>query len=327
VTKALEDRTEREDRPTRERVYAAYVLFSRGHHAEARKVMEAFKESSDEGLKYAAAFLDVLFKRVVERVGTPYPWPHGRSESAIVAGATKVLDDDLEVPYSVRGALRQMVQGALLTIDGTARRSICEAIQAAGLGSSAVNGLISVMQDEASPPWLVEHAAFITGYLQTGYPRGAGKAVAALAGLAEDVTRLAPVRHAALWGIGDVVGSLESIGMLRTGWPETVPAASDAQASPRLEQLLAGLVDECSRADQNKPEVRRAATYTAAMLARRCAVTKRKPNTVVSQVLDRLLVDDDALVRELAKWGRRIEAARLHNSYLASTEPDPSDAG
>ena len=317
VTSVLMERAESPDRPTRERVYAAYVLFNRENYAEARKVEEAFSGSADDGLSYAGAFLGLLFERKdVPSVRPPYPWPHARPEHAIVDGATKFLDDDDGVPYAVRGALRKMVQGALLTIDGTARRSICEAIQAAGLGSSAVKGLSSVVSDRASPPWLVEHAAFIIGYLQTGHAAGVGMAIATLVPLAEDETQLPPVRHAALWGIGDVVGSLSSVDLLARDWPEAVAGSTGGEAEASVERRLTDVVDRCSQPGL-APQVRWAATYAAAMLARRCECVFSEPRpTVVSQTLERLVADADPLVQRLADWGQRIVSARQENSYL-----------
>lgn len=317
VIDALLERAQDPDRPTRERVYAAYALFDREKHGEARSVMEKFKASNDEGLTYAADFLKVWFLRKEGR-RTPYAWPYERTEHAIVDGATEFLEDDETVPASVRGALRMMVRGALLTIDGTARRSICEAIQAAGLSVSAVDGLSSVMSEETSPPWLVEHAAFIVGYLQTGDRIGAGKAVAALVPLAEDQERPTAVRHAALWGIGDIAGSVESLTLLEKGW---LDAAANGQASEKAERRLARLVDQCSATADNAPEVRRAAAYTATMLARRSPIlNKKQQKTAVSRILERIVQDDDQLVRELGLWGQRIETARIHDSYLGTME-------
>ena len=324
VTKALQERTQRDDRPVRERAYAAYVLFDRGHqegrYNEAMQVTEEFTRSSEPGLTYAAAFLAMLFKSKVRGTRTPYPWPHDRMESSIVAGATKILDDDKTVPYSVRAALREMVRGALLTIDGTIRRRICEAIQAAGLASNAINGLRSVIEDASSPAWLIEHAAFITGYLQTGYPDGSGRAIAALAPLAEDSDRPAAVRHAALWGIGDIVGSTDDLGVLAREW--LTDDEVSARTPAKVERMLAQLVKDCSKEPQ--PEVRHAATYTGAMLARRCAFDKKK-TSVMTGLLKDLAGDDDPLVQGLAQWGVRIEAARLdQSSYLAPVDPTTS---
>lgn len=318
VTNALLERALDPDRPTRERVYAAYALFDRKKHGEAISVMEKFKASKDKGLTYAADFLEVCFHRM-KGTRTPYAWPYERKEHAIVDGATTFLEDDETVPESVRGALRMMVRGALLTIDGTTRRSICEAIQAAGLSVSAVAGLSSVISEGSSPPWLVEHAAFIVGYLQTGDRIGAGKAVAALVPLAEDRERPPAVRHAALWGIGDIAGSVESLTVLEKGW---LDAAASGQAREKAERRLARLVDQCSATADNPPEVRRAAAYTATMLARRSPIlNKKQQTTAVSKILERIVRDDDDLVRELGLWGQRIEDARGDSySYLGTME-------
>lgn len=324
VLAALLARTQRNDRPVRERVYAAFVHFERATRLndekqlqEAFQVMELLKESSDEGLSYAGAFLHVQYKRA-EGKSTPYAWPHGRPESSIVDGATKVLEDDQGVPYAVRNALRSMVQGALLTIDGTARRSICEAIQAAGLTASAVVGLKSVIEDEQSPSWLVEHAAFIAGYLQTGHRTGSDMTTAVLASLAQDRDQATPVRHAALWGIGDIVGSLDNLERLGTDW-----YAGESQPSnePGAEKLLALFVDAATGSDE-PPEVRRAGAYLGAMLIRRCTFDPAgTPHTVVSPVFERLSADSDSLVAGFARWGAETEAVREENSYLSGTGP------
>lgn len=273
--------------PTRERAYAAYVLFNR-EKDEARQVMEEFRCSDDEGLTYAAAFLDMLFKRhdLTDdelRLRYPYPWPHDRREHGIVEVATFLLATvgDQEVPHAVKKGLRELLRGALLTIDGTTRRRICESIQAAGLGRSAVKGLEAVIANDKSPRWLVEHAAFIIGYLQTGYADGAGYAIDVLSPLAADRSQASAVRHAALWGIGDIVGSV---------------------GNSEHEHRIAPLLARCSEREESDINVRRAAAYTAAILTRRSTIAKRRAGAAVSRVLASLAKDEDALVARLAMW-------------------------
>lgn len=290
ITRAILARTEPTS-PTRERVYAAYVLFNRDKNDEARQVVEEFRRSDDEGVTYAAAFLDMLFKRrelTADEIKLhyPYPWPHDRREHGIVEVATYLLAtvSDQEVPHAVKTGLRELLRGALLTIDGTTRRRICESIQAAGLGRSAVKGLEAVIANDKSPRWLVEHAAFITGYLQTGYRDGADYAIDVLSPLAADRSQASAVRHAALWGIGDIVGSVGSVG--------------NSDHERRITPLLA----QCSEREETDVNVRRAAAYTAAILTRRSTIAKRRAGADVSRVLASLENDEDALVAGLAKW-------------------------
>lgn len=275
-------------RPTRERVYAAYVLVNRHKDDEARQVMEAFSGAGDEGLSYAAAFLDMLFKKRwlkndEIRLPYPYPWPVDRPEHGVVEVATYLLAtaSDQEVPHSIKEGLRELLRGALLTIDGTTRRRICESIQAAGLARSAVKGLEAVIMNEKSPCWLIEHAAFITGHIQTGYSDGSDYAINVLAPLVEDRSNVSAVRHAALWGIGDIVGSV---------------------GNTDHESRVASLLALCAAPKEEDPSVRCAAAYTAAMLVRRSNAAKRKAGRDASRVLDVLKGDADPLVKQLANW-------------------------
>ncbi len=164
--------------------------------------------------------------------------------------------------------------------------------------------------------WLVEHAAFIVGYLQTGQPLGSGNAIAALVPLVENRERYRgqageAVRHAALWGIGDIAGSVETVDQLEKGWIEELPGQGSS-----AEQRLVALVKECCSANETVAAVRRAGAYTATMLARRLPLN-RAQQTRVSPVLATIVQDPDPLVRDLGRWGKKIEEQRRRGGYLA----------
>jgi hypothetical protein len=251
VPKYLEDRARDESRPVRERVYAAFVLFHRGHRTEdstasaladatVSRIADGFeregnrRQHREEGLLYGAATL-----RELVRNGSIIGGPEDRDEPAIVkAAVAKITEAD--VPVSVVGATRYLVCEALTTIDGTRRRRACDTLRTAGVASEAVKALDLVLRDKGSPRWLQEHAAFITGYLRV--PQGIATLMAAAAEPRQEDAK-GTVTHAALWGLGD---------LLRV-------------AEPGAERTSARTV-VIHKIKSPQENVRRAATYALAML-------------------------------------------------------------
>lgn len=301
VTDALEKRTEAESphglRPVRERAYAAYALQDRESFDEARKVADRFAKSEDPGLRYAAAFLELGDPANSERPA--YPWPTDRIEHGIVDAATLHMEMDMNIPVSVRAGLRLLTRGALLSIDGTQRRRICECIQASRLAPTAIEGIDGVINNRSSPDWLIEQAVFISGYLQTGLADGANYTSERLAFvLSDDARHTAGSRHAAAWALGDVLGSLDK------------PPDPDQYAK---------LISERERKEEHV-SVRRALSYAAAMLSRRAPLDDGGV-PYLGAALDGFAQDRDKLVRNLAIWAQEIQRRRGENrGYLAWAE-------
>lgn len=305
VTGALLSRTEAEgpcgERPVRERAYAAYVLQERGCLDEARAVRERFADSGDDGLRYAAAYLRLSDPDHRRRSSHPraYPWPADSVEHGIVDDATFHMEEDEGVPVSVRAPLRQLTRAALLSIDGTQRRRICECIQASRLASSAIDGIAQVIENDSSPDWLIEHAVFISAYLQTGLDEGPGLTCERLASvLSADQRHTPDSRHAAAWGLGDVLGSLDE------------PPDPDQYAK---------LIAERERTEKDV-RVRRALSYAAAMLSRRAPLREGRVRHL-GAALDGFVKDQDELVKKFARWAEEIQRRRSENrGYLAWAE-------
>lgn len=203
-------------RPVRERAYALFALATRAP-AEAEQLIARLKkqrDQKDDGVAYAIDFAERLLAGA-KRGEFP-----DRPETARVTAAADAIDAMPNMPASIAHGFKLLVRESVLQIDGTRRRRACEVIQAAGLAGEAVSVLNAVLQNPEASRWEREHSAFIIGVLQSPHgvrplidlaDRESSRADAELRDWRKDSKRIVggtrSVRHAALWGIGDIAGA------------------------------------------------------------------------------------------------------------------------
>jgi len=281
----LEARARNSSRPVRERMYALDVLQRRAPSDVLNAVAGVFAESGqDEGLKYAAA---MIWNPPDKDGGREWPWIT-RPEPGMVMYATAPLEEDGSLPPSLRRGTVTLLREALLTIDGQRRRLAIETIRTAGIAEAVVPALDTIMHARDAPRWLREHATFLCGYTQ------ARTAMSPLLDLARDPTVDSSIRHAALWGIGDIAG----------GGDATSSGAKDAiELADRLTREVGG------------DPLRQAAVYVLAMIGRDRSLHEDLRRGVLTSLRScESRFEKDSLAQRLAIWGSETTNARIHST-------------
>ncbi len=193
--------TESEGGSDRERLYAAWVAISTAPHPHrTSRIADSLKSSPSALLeRWGELFgnLDHLRSQSEEdRRETILDYFPVERDRVAKAMAEHCGAEELS---GVRDALESVILAALITPDGRYRRSLIEAIVAAGLVTPTSNVLVDICGSEDIPDGIRESIIFFLSRLR----QPTGEVIEVLSNAIDEDT-CPNVAHAALWGMGDI---------------------------------------------------------------------------------------------------------------------------
>ncbi|MEO0493080.1 MAG: hypothetical protein AAF081_06665 [Actinomycetota bacterium] len=199
--------------PIRQRGFAALVLAERDESlVVAADLAGTFRGEVDPtgGLEHCAHILERLAEGVPGPIGSGH-WSGSASHDFLSPLLDSTASNDqvgrlatgvaatlAPLPRSVASATPLLIEHALLNIDVSTRRRVCEAVIAAGLTTPVSARIASILEEPTCPAMIQDIGCVVLGYLGDPF------AIELLVRLARSKSQDTQVRNAALAALGDM---------------------------------------------------------------------------------------------------------------------------